>query len=1067
MEASNKFPQKYTPIPHPPKNFLFGNIFQLNANEPTQSTMKLADKYGDIVELFFFGNLSVVVISSFELVKEACDESRFDKNLSKPLLEVRDFAGDGLFTAWTKEPNWHKAHNILLPGLGQRAMKGYFPMMLDIAERLLAKWHNIPEGREFNLTDDMTRLTLDTIGLCGFDYRFNSFASEEPHPFVDAMLNSLEDAMNRMMLLNIQRTLRFGKNRKYRKSVAFMNQIVDEIIQERKANPEKYKSKADLMSLMLNATDKSSGEKLDDVNIRYQILTFLIAGHETTSGLLSFAFYYLMKNPEFLEKAYLEVDTVLGTDLSKKPTYSEVMDLQYIQQILFESLRLFPTAPGFAMYPREDTVLGGKYFLKKYQPMIVLLPQMHRDKRVWGENADKFNPDNFTPEAIAERDPDAFKPFGNGQRACIGRQFAMLEATLVIGMVLQRYKLHLTKNYQFKVKETLTLKPDNLMVSLEWRKDSEKTFVQKNKVTQESNQAVNASQHHTPLLALFGSNMGASEDLALRIAQDAVAWGFDVKTANLDEYTANLSKTGLNIIISSTYNGTPPDNAKQFDTWLKGDLPKDELENVKYTVFGCGNTQWRTFQDFPRFMDARLEELGATRVYPRGEADASLDFDEDFETWYKDFWQKVMKTLRLEDFEKKAEKSYLQIAFLENQPTNPLNLQDYFPQYQDFELVENSELQSQNSPRSTKHITLLLPEKAIYQSGDHLAVLPENSQDLIERICRRFQLKSQQLIKITQQSNLKAFLPVYQIISIEDLLKYFLELQEPITRNQVQTLAEITVCPPEKMKLKELADNSEKFKQAIADKKLSLLDVLEIFQACEISFAQFIDLLNPLKPRYFSISSSQSTITRTCSLTVGVIAEKSLSGEGTFKGICTNYLADAPKRKIIKATIHKNNNGFYLPENTEIPLILIGAGTGFAPFRGFLEERDFQKKQGKTIAKSLLFFGCRHPEQDFIYQNEIIDWEKADVLEVITAFSRLENEKCYVQHQILKNQDKVWELMQQGAKIYVCGDAVGMASEVKKAFMGIYQTQNPTQNAEIWLSNLIAHKMYLEDIWAS
>ncbi|NJL12785.1 MAG: cytochrome P450, partial [Microscillaceae bacterium] len=162
-----------------------------------------------------------------------------------------------------------------------------------------------------------------------------------------------------------------------------MFKVVDDIIAERKQYPEKYQHNTDFMSLMLNATDLATGEKLDDANIRFQIITFLIAGHETTSGLLSFAFYYLMTHPEVMQKAYAEVDAVLGGDLSTKPSYKEVMDLKYIQQILFESLRLWPTAPAFSVFATQDTLLGGKYPVKKRQPFIILLPKLHRDLAVW------------------------------------------------------------------------------------------------------------------------------------------------------------------------------------------------------------------------------------------------------------------------------------------------------------------------------------------------------------------------------------------------------------------------------------------------------------------------------------------------------------------------------------------------------------------------------------------------------------------------------------------------------------------------------------------------------------
>ncbi len=151
--------------------------------------MKLAREYGPIMQLDLPGR-QLVVVSGFELVDELSDESRFDKKVWTPLRKVRTFAGDALFTSKTQEPNWHKAHNILLPNFSMKAMQGYFPMMLDIAQQLTEKWARLNAHEEIDVPGDMTRLTLDTIGLCGFDYRFNSFYRENMHPFVESMVRA-------------------------------------------------------------------------------------------------------------------------------------------------------------------------------------------------------------------------------------------------------------------------------------------------------------------------------------------------------------------------------------------------------------------------------------------------------------------------------------------------------------------------------------------------------------------------------------------------------------------------------------------------------------------------------------------------------------------------------------------------------------------------------------------------------------------------------------------------------------------------------------------------------------
>src|ERR1700740_3539314 len=463
---------RLSPIPQPPTKPVVGNMLSLDSAAPVQNLTRLAKELGPIFWLDMMG-APIVIVSGYTLVDELSDETRFDKVVRGSLRRVRAIGGDGLFTADTHEPNWSKAHNILLQPFGNRAMQSYHASMVDIAEQLVKKWERLNADDEIDVVRDMTALTLDTIGLCGFDYRFNSFYRRDYHPFVESLVRSLETIMMTRGLPF--ENLWMQKRRKdLATDVAFMNKMVDEIVAERRRHTAATDEKKDMLAAMMTGVDRSTGEQLDDVNIRYQINTFLIAGHETTSGLLSYTLYALLKHPDVLKKAYEEVDRVLGPDLDVKPTYQQVTQLNYITQILKEALRLWPPAPAYGISPLQDETIGGKYKLKKHTFITVLVLALHRDPSVWGPNPDAFDPENFSREAEAARPVNAWKPFGNGQRACIGRGFAMHEAALAIGMILQRFKLIDVNRYQMVLKETLTIKPEGFKIKVRPRTEEDR-----------------------------------------------------------------------------------------------------------------------------------------------------------------------------------------------------------------------------------------------------------------------------------------------------------------------------------------------------------------------------------------------------------------------------------------------------------------------------------------------------------------------------------------------------------------------------------------------------------------
>lgn len=446
-------------IPQPRSLPLLGNLANLSHETPVQSMMALARAHGPIFRIGMLGH-GMILLSSQALVNEVCDEKRFAKGVHHSLKQLRDIGGDGLFTAATGEANWGKAHRLLTPEFRPRGVRGMFNRMLDIAEQLMVKWERFGPDAEFDVADNMTRLTLDTIALCAFDYRFNSFYQNEMHPFVAAMLSVLKEAGARARRPEALSRLMWWRNRRYEADFRLVRDVADRLIAERRRDPA-LGQRGDLLDVMLTGEDPETAEKLSDENIRAQLMTFLVAGHETTSGLLSFAIWLLLNNPEALGKARAQVDAVLGADT---PTAAHLARLKYVEWVLNETLRLWPTAPAFAVSPLQPTTIGGRYEVTPDNILFILLPIVHRDPAVWDE-PEAFRPERFAPENLEKLPPNAWKPFGNGRRSCIGRGFAMQEATLVLAMMLQRFDLSLADpNYCLKVGETLTMKPVGLRI---------------------------------------------------------------------------------------------------------------------------------------------------------------------------------------------------------------------------------------------------------------------------------------------------------------------------------------------------------------------------------------------------------------------------------------------------------------------------------------------------------------------------------------------------------------------------------------------------------------------------
>lgn len=1067
-------------IPMPRRLPVIGHLHQIPRGKFMQHLIAVARAQEEgIVSLDFGGRIGIIV-SSAELARELCDETRFRKVLGAGLNKVRDFAGDGLFTAHGTEANWAKAHRILMPAFSARAMRGYFPVMLDVAEQLVAKWAH-RQNQDLLVADDMTRLTLDTISLAGFGYRFNSFASEALHPFLASMTRGLEEAMAGLTRLPFTKLFpQKERQRRYEADIAAMFKLVDDVIAERKRHPTDGN---DLLNLMLTAVDPETKTTLEDINIRYQVITFLIAGHETTSGLLTFALYLLLRHPAILAQAYAEVDAVLPG--GKTPEYSDISKLTVIERVLKETQRLWPTAPAVTLGAFKDEVIGGRYHIPKNYPVVLLIAALHRDARAW-PNPDSFDIDRFLPEREAMIDPYAYRPFGTGVRACIGRQFALVEAKLALAMILQNFALHDAHDYKLSIKESLTIKPDNFFMRVRARRPHERirppalpagnlaaAAVAPAAATASGAGLAGAGRQ---LAVFWGTSLGTCRDIAEQIADRAEAAGFDVQRGPLDDCADGLPETGIMIAVCATYNGRAADSAQRLEAAvLAQKFAGQQRPALQFATLGCGNTQWRdTYQAFPKMVDGMLSATGATAILPRGEADADGDFDGAVEGWTARLFALLGDTAT-------AAAPALRANFIDAELTRSETLPEHALALR---VLENRELTrdatglwdfAQEAPRPpARHIELALPEGVTYETGDHIAVYARNRAELVDAAITRLGLRGDQLVILAGSGGRMRHLPIGKPVSVRQLLSDFVELQEPASRNDLRALREAVRCPNTIAALERLLGDDDAARAAfaaeIADKRVSVLELLLQYPAIELELEHFVALCSAIRPRFYSISSTPLEDAGRASLTVGTVAAPAWSGVGQYRGFASTYLMGLQPGDTLLGYVRRPSPLFAPPDDPRQRMILVGPGTGIAPLRGFLAERLAQKRAGQTVGQSLLFYGCRHPDHDWFYREEMQSWEAVGIVRVITAFSALAGHPHrFVQDAMAAQADAIWEALEDNAAIFVCGDGRFMAPAVRAALIAIYQARMHVTHeaASAWLEGLIGAEIYRQDVFGS
>lgn len=704
--------------------------------------------------------------------------------------------------------------------------------------------------------------------------------------------------------------------------------------------------------------------------------------------------------------------------------------------------------------------MGGKYFIPKGQDVSLLLAKSQVDPAVFGETANEFVPERMLDEnfdRLNKEFPNCWKPFGNGMRACIGRPFAWQEALLVMALLFQNFNFMFDDpQYNLKIKQTLTIKPKDFFMRASLRRGITPTELEHrlngDKIAPGIKTATNgvtaaskaAKATGKPLSIYYGSNTGTCESLAQRLAADAPAHGWQATVVDgLDAAHQNLPADRPVVIITASYEGQPPDNAALFVNWLenlKGD--SKEMEKVSYAVYGCGHHDWaQTFHRIPKLVDAKLAELGGTRVAPLGVTDAAQgNMFTDFETWEDEvLWPALAEKYSVEPARAEGTDGGIPsgLSIEISSPRSSTLRQDV----KEAVVTDVKHLTAADAPLK-KHMAIQLPSDARYTAGDYLAVLPLNPKVNVERAVRRFHIAWDAHITISASG--RTTLPTGVSVPVNDVLGAYVELAQPATKRGVLTLADAASDAGTRDALTRLATDPDAYANEISAKRVSVLDLLERFPSVDLPFSSFLALLPPMRVRQYSISSSPLCDPSSATITFAVLDAPSLAdpqGERHHLGVATSYLASLAAGDKLHVSVRQSHKSFHLPaDGANTPVILVCAGTGIAPFRGFVQERAAQIAAGRQLAPALLFFGCRAPDKDDLYRDELDRWEKLGAVEVRRAYSRADDAAAkgckYVQDRLWLDREEVTALWKREARVYVCGSR-SVGESVKKVVIRI------------------------------
>ena len=600
----------------------------------------------------------------------------------------------------------------------------------------------------------------------------------------------------------------------------------------------------------------------------------------------------------------------------------------------------------------------------------------------------------------------------------------------------------------------------------------------------------------------YATQTGTAESFAQQLEREASEHGFfvhvkDMEDADADSFVEEKDRdsgTFRVILLASTYGeGEPPDNAATFVQSLK-EMMADEtnagsqMNGLDFCVFGLGNRQYEHFNAMGVFFDDALEKLGGNRIMDLGLGDDDNDLEGDFDMWRDKLWGRLKS-------------HYMKDADLFHAPTAAMNVLpecQYIVEYHEkgtpqkdmpLESVHGSskhyftsfdcpvttvrELRSPEDGGSTVHVEIDISKTKdlVYHTADNLGVLPLNQPSIVESVAKAlgYDLDAVFSIKAAPGHEWHGA-PFPMPITIRECLTRYLDLTSAPRRSDLKLLAQYAKDPVDRKALARLSSKEGKaeYREKILDCFVGMVDLLKLCPSLTIPLDHLISICHILLPRFYTISSSSSVFPRAVHITVSVTQDNRKDGS-LFNGVCSTYLASL-KPGIDSVRIFNRPSTFRLPKDPSRPVIMIGPGTGVAPMRALLQERNYQKSKEKlAVGKNILYFGCKRESLDFIYADELKAFHNEGCIDrLYLAFSREHGEKVYVQHLLSKNSKETWNLIDsEKASIYVCG-GVKMGHDVTETLKEILSTEGQMSfdNAKDYLAKLAIDGRFVQELWA-